>query len=155
MPLDTLNLSGTEANVFGNLRSMFDSSQTFYQGILHHTNPIATGAIPVLVSTGRPVARSEERLGSTTPMPETARRPSTRNSPFPAEGEFFGCTAKTADIGASVRQVSHTFIAFMLEDKIQNPSKCLFRFTPGANVMDQRSGDGRFSGRFFKIISIN
>ena len=43
---------------------------------------------------------------------------------------------------------------FMLEDMIQNPSKCLFRFSLGGNVMDQRSGDGRFSGRF-KIIAFN
>ena len=38
----------------------------------------------------------------------------------------------------------------MLEDKIQNPSKCLFQFTLGGNVMDQRSGDGRLSGRLKK-----
>ena len=42
----------------------------------------------------------------------------------------------------------------MLEDMIQNPSKCLFRFSLGGNVMEQRSGDGRFSGRF-KIIAFN
>ena len=30
----------------------------------------------------------------------------------------------------------------MLENKIQNPCKCLFRFSLGRNVMDQRSGDG-------------
>ena len=85
MPLDTWNLSGTQGNVFGNPRSMFDSSPTLYQGILHSTNPSATGAIPVQVSTGTPVARGEERIGSTTPMPMTARRPSTMNSFLPAE----------------------------------------------------------------------
>ena len=35
MPLDTLNLSETQENFFGNPRSMFGSSQTLYQGILH------------------------------------------------------------------------------------------------------------------------
>ena len=45
----------------GNPRSMFDSSQTPYQEILHPTNPSATGAIPVQVSTGRLVARGGER----------------------------------------------------------------------------------------------
>ena len=64
---------------------MFDSSQTPYQGILHSTNPGATGSIPVQVSTGRLVARGEERIGSTTPMPMSARRPSTMNSFLPAE----------------------------------------------------------------------
>ena len=49
----------------------------------------------------------------------------------------------------------------MLEDKIQNPSECLFRFSLRGNVMDQRSGDGRFGGRFlnhraqFKVILIS
>ena len=35
----------------------------------------------------------------------------------------------------------------MLEDKIQDSSKCLFQFSLGGNVMDQKSGDGRFGGR--------
>ena len=64
---------------------MFDSSQTPYQGVLHPTTPSATGAIPVQVSTGRPVARGQERMGSTTPMQMSARRPSTMNSFLPAE----------------------------------------------------------------------
>ena len=80
MTFDTWNLSETQGNVFGNPRPMFDSTQTLYQGILHSTNPSATGAVPVQVSTGRPVARSEERIGSTTPMLMSARRPSTMNS---------------------------------------------------------------------------
>ena len=63
MPPDTWNLSGTQGNVCDNPRSMFDSSQTPCQGILHSTNPSATGAIPVQVTTGRLVARSEERSG--------------------------------------------------------------------------------------------
>ena len=66
MPFDTWNLSETLGNVFGNSRSMFDSSQTPYQGILHSTNPSATSAITVQVGTGRLFARSEERIGSNT-----------------------------------------------------------------------------------------
>ena len=54
---DTWNLSETQRNVFVHSRSLFDPSQTPYQGILHSTNPSATGAIPVQVCTGRPVAR--------------------------------------------------------------------------------------------------
>ena len=42
----------------------------------------------------------------------------------------------------------------MLEDKIQNTGKCLFQFSLGGYVLDQRSGDGRFGG-WFKIIAIN
>ena len=80
MPLDTWNLSGTQGNVFGNPRSTFGSSQTPYQKMLHRTNQSAIGAIPVQVSTGRLVAGGEERIGSTTPMPMSAGRPSTMNS---------------------------------------------------------------------------
>ena len=39
----------------------------------------------------------------------------------------------------------------MLEDKIQNPNKCLFRLSLGGHVMGQRSGDGRFGGRLGSI----
>ena len=85
MPRDTWNLSGAQGNVFGNPRSMFDSSQTPYPGILHSTNPSVTGGIPVQISTGRPVARSEEQFGSTTTMPMSAGRPSTMIFFLPAE----------------------------------------------------------------------
>ena len=75
----------TGKRFFGNPRSMFDSSQTPFLGILHSSDPSATGSMPVQVSTGRPVARGEERIGSATPMPMTAGRPSTMNSFLPAE----------------------------------------------------------------------
>ena len=103
LPLETWNLSGTGKR-FGNPRSMFDSSQTPYQGILHSTDPSATGAIPVEVCAGTPVARGEKRIGSATPMPMSARSPSTMTSFFPSGSstQFNGCTAKTTYIGASV-----------------------------------------------------
>ena len=106
LPLDTWNLSGSQENVFGNPRSVFESSQTPCQGSLslHSTTPSATGAIPVHVRTGTPVARGEERIGSTIRMPTFAGRPSTMNLFF-ASGfatEFYGWTAKTADIGTSI-----------------------------------------------------
>ena len=47
---------------------------------IHLTTPGATGAVPVQGSTGTPVARGEERIGSTTTMPMSERRPSTMNS---------------------------------------------------------------------------
>ena len=42
----------------------------------------------------------------------------------------------------------------MLEDKIQNPTKFLFQFSLGGNVMDQRGGDCRVGGRS-KVIALN
>ena len=62
--------------------------------------------------------------------------------------ELHGWSIKTADLGASILQIPHTINVFMLEEKILNPSKCLFQFSLEGNVMDQRSGGGRFSGRF-------
>ena len=55
------------------------------KGILHFTNQSATGAIPVQRNTGRPVAKGEEKAGSTVPMPSFARRPSAMSSFSPAE----------------------------------------------------------------------
>ena len=69
---------------------------------------------------------------------------------FPTIGnttEFYGWTAKTTDIWASVWETPHSITIHVLEDKIQNPSKFLFRFFLGGYVMDQRSEDGRFTGR--------
>ena len=40
--------------------------------------------------------------------------------------EFYGWTAKTADIGTAIRQIPNTFYILMLEDKIQKPSDYLF-----------------------------
>ena len=80
MPFDTWHLFEPQINVFGNPRPMFDSSQTPYEGILHSTTPSVTGAILVQASTGRPVARGEERIGSTTTKPMSERRPSTMSS---------------------------------------------------------------------------
>ena len=62
---ETWNLSGPQENVFVNPRSRFESSQTPCRGILHSTTPSAAGEAPALISTGRFVAREEERIGST------------------------------------------------------------------------------------------
>ena len=67
-------------NFFGNPRSLIDSSQKPLQGILHTTTPTATGAVPVRGSAGTPVARDEERIASTIPMPMFVGRPTTMNS---------------------------------------------------------------------------
>ena len=69
-------------------------------------------------------------------MPTFARRPSTISS-------FF-----LVDIDSRCRNCNSTsflhVLHFMLEDKNQKPSDYLFWFSIGSNVMDQKSGDGRF-----------
>ena len=81
-------------------------------------------------------------------MPMSERRPSTMNPFLPADVQ------QNSKAGQQRLQISELqFDKFpspssfcVLEDKIQNPSKFLFRFSLGSYAMDQRSGDGRFSG---------
>ena len=118
--------------------------------------PSATDAVPVHVCTGTLVANGEGRIGSTMPMPTFAGRPSTMNSFFPVD------IPQNPMVGQQRQQISelhfdkftHTFNVFMLEDRIQNPSKFLFRFSLKGKVMDQGSGDGRVGGRS-KVIALN
>ena len=159
LPLGTWNLSGPQEIFFCNPRPMFESSQTLYQGILHSTTPSATGAVPVHVCTGTPVATSEERIGSTTPMPTCQQEGRQPWIPF--------CQRKFHRITWSVQQrlkisepqfdkIAHTFKVFMLEDKMQNPSKFLFRFSLGGNVMDQtKKWRWSIQWTIFKFIAIN
>ena len=60
-------------------------------------------------------------------MPTFARRPSTMSSSFPGEysEEFQGWTAKTANVGAAIRQIPYSTNIFILEDKIQKPGDYL------------------------------
>ena len=74
-PLDTWDTSGSQATFFGNQVSTFDSSQNHHQGIHHRTTPRGTES-----ASGRLVARDEERIKGTIPMPTFARRPSTMSS---------------------------------------------------------------------------
>ena len=83
---DTWNLLGTSGSVFGSLRAVIESSSTPHQGMLHSWNQSATGGNPVRDGAGKPVVRSEERNQEMIPTPSSARRPSTMNSFFPAEG---------------------------------------------------------------------
>ena len=145
MPFDTRNLSETQGHVLGNPRPMFDSSQAPYQGILHSTNPSATGAIPVQESTGRLVARGEERIGSTTTVPMSARRPSTMNSFVPPE------VPQNSMAGQQRLQISElqfdkfstpsSFLCWKI--RFKNPCEFFFRFSLGNNVF-QKSSDYLF-----------
>ena len=86
--LDAWNLLGTSGNVFGSPLVPIDSSSTLYRGRLHSWNLNATDGNLVRDSTGRLIAGSEERNKDTVPMPIFARRPSTMNYLFPAEGAY-------------------------------------------------------------------
>ena len=101
---ETWNVSGSQENFFANPRSTLESLQIPYQGTHPFMAPNAAGEVPVHTSTGRPVAREEERIGSTIPMPTFARRPPTMSSSRLVDIplSFYGWAAKTADIGTSI-----------------------------------------------------
>ena len=60
--------------------------------------------------------------------------------------EIWGRPTKTADFGSSFWQIPYTSNLCLLEDKIQNWGTYLFTISYGSYAMDQRSGDGWFSG---------
>ena len=59
----------------------------------------------------------------------------------------------TADLRSSFRQIPYTSNIRLLEDKIQDWGMYLFTISYGSYAVDQRSGDGWFSG-WFKIFVI-
>ena len=73
------------------------------------------------IGTGTPVARDEDRIGSTIPMPTYARRPSTTNSLFPVD------IPRSSMVGQQRQQISELQFGkfptpssfFVLEDEIQ------------------------------------
>ena len=74
---ETWNPSGPQEHVFANPRSTLESLQTLYQGTHPFMTSSAAGQAPALIGTGRLVARQDERMVSTIPMPIFARRPPT------------------------------------------------------------------------------
>ena len=84
---------------FANPRSTLESLQIPYQGTHPFMTSTAADQAPASISTGRPVAREDERKGSTIPMPTYARRPTTMNSFLPLDiPHSCGSAAKTANI---------------------------------------------------------
>ena len=142
------NCLGHRETFFGNPRAVIDSSQTPHHGILHSWNQSTTGGNPVRDSTGGPVAQSEEQIRGTNPLPSFARRPSTMNSFFPAEGpqNYMADQQRLhiSELHFDKFRTPSTFSRWKI--RFKNPSKFVFRFSLGGDVMDQRSGDGRVGG---------
>ena len=99
-----------------------------------------------------------EKSESPTPVqdPRCQSGPSARNSFDPSEGRFFkelwGRPTKTADFGSSFWQIPNNSHVRLLEDKIQHWGMYLFTISYGSYALDQRSGDGWFSGWFFVFV---
>ena len=142
--LDAWNLIGTSGNVFDSPCAVIDSSSTPYQGFFHSWNQSATCENPVRESTGKFVAKSEERNRETIPTPRCVRRSPTMGSFFPAGGVHpQNCMTDQSRLQISELQfwqILHTFNVCMLEDKFEDPGKFLFRFSFGGIVMGPRKG---------------
>ena len=130
LPFDTWNLSETQGNVFGNPRFVFNSTQTLYQRNSSLYESKCHEFDSVQKSTGRLVAKGEERVGST--IADVCKKAVVQQRLQISELQFDKCPTLST--------------IFVLEDKIQNPGEFLFRFSLGSYVMDQRSGGGRFTG---------
>ena len=85
LPLDIWNTFPLQENVFCNQFSTVFSSRNQYQRIHDSMTPGATGLVPVRIGTGTPVARDEDRIKGTIPLPTFARRPSNMSSLLPVE----------------------------------------------------------------------
>ena len=111
--------------------------------------------------TGRLVARGEERIGSTTPMPMSAGRPSTKD--FSYQRKFHRIQwlcSKDCKYRSFSSTNSRTFNVLMLEDKVQNPSLCsdfpseamLSRSIEGKDFPNFEMLDARIASALNKII---
>ena len=103
--------SGLQENVFANPRSTLESLQIPYQGTHPFMTPNAAGKAPALISIGKPVAREDERIGSTIPMPTFARRPPTVSSFVPK------VIPQSSTVGQQRQQISE-----LQFDKFPTPS---------------------------------
>ena len=65
---------------------------------------------------------------------------------------LWGRPTTIADFRPSFRQIPYPSHVCLLEDEIQNWDMYLFTISYGSCAMDQRSGDGWFSGLFFALV---
>ena len=100
--------------------------------------PSAAGEAPALISSEKPVARVDARIGSTIRMPKFARRAPTMSSFVPVDipQNSMAVQQRLQVSELQFDKFSHTFNVFMLEDKIQNPGELMVRFSHGGNVLD-------------------
>ena len=151
---DTWNLLGTSGNVFDSPLAPIVSSSTPYRG------SFTLGNLMLQMVTWCDQARRDLWLEVKNEIETLFQR---RDSQGDLPPEILSFQQKeTWLINKNFRYRSFILINFphlqrfyVLEDKIQKPSKCVFQFSFGGNVMIQGSGDGRLGGRFKKIIALN
>ena len=146
----TWNPSGLQANVFANPCSTFESTQTPCQGTHPFMTSSAAGEAPALISTGRLVAREDERIGSTIKMPIFARRPPTISSFVPVDipqGSWLGSKdSRHRNLNLTNSLLHHHFCwKIRFRNQVTTCSYCgsifVVRIFP-SDVVDRRCGDG-------------
>ena len=83
------------------------------------------------------ITKHQSRIRDTSPDPSAEGR---------SFKELSGRPKTTADLRSSYRQIPYTSYVCLLEDKIQDRGMYLFTIPYGGFAVDQRSGDGWFSG---------
>ena len=153
-PPDIWNAHGFSGNVFANPTA---SSSALYP---QESNPWISNVMEdtlVLTSTEQPVTCGERQIPDTVLTPRFQPGLSAENSFDPKEGR------SSKDYGADQQRLQISELHFdkipypnnicLLKDKIQNWGMYLFTISDRSYAMDQRSGDGWFSG-WFKIFVI-
>ena len=134
----------TGKRFFGNQFSTFDSPRDHPQGIHSGASQRERGSVPQATGTGTLFTRDDKQNRGTIPMPTFAGRPPTMSSlipvNFPQNSMVEQQRQQMSELQFDKFRCPQSFL--VLEDKIQERSDYLFRFSIGSNVMDQRSGDG-------------
>ena len=109
------------------------------------------------IRTNSLITGGEEWEPNTSPGSEMPVWTVSQKFSHPLWGRFFkelwGRPTTTADFRSSFRQIPHASNICLLEDKIQDWGMYLFTVSYGSYAVDQRNGDGWFSG-WLKIFVI-
>ena len=118
LPLDTWNTSGLQENVFGNQFSTFDSPRDHPQGLHSCAPPIERGSFPQATGSETLFARDDKqkRHNSSADVCEKAFDHESVNTGG-ISAEFYGWTAKTANIGTAIRPIVIALGSNPLEDE--------------------------------------
>ena len=127
LPPDTWNTSGLQDNVFGNQFSTFDSPRDHHQGIHPHAPQKERGSVPPATGSGTFffARQTKWRHNSNADICKKAVDCEFRNTGG-VSAEFCGWTAKTANLGVAIRQISSFTIILGVEDTIQKSSDYVF-----------------------------
>ena len=114
LPFNTWNTLGLQENVFGNQFSTRGSSRNPSQGIHHAETLRETASVPRAIGTGTSFARDDEKKQRHNSNADVCKKAVDYDfvNTCGDSAEPHGCTAKTANIGAAIRQTHHSTVFF-------------------------------------------